>query len=54
MESLHIQCLWQGGGVALIQTQYYRSPQPRGCGGTRAMRPEQAKRNKRHKGVLTI
>ena len=43
MESLHIRCLWRGGGVALIRTKYYRSPQPRGCGGAQAMRPEQAK-----------
>ena len=54
MESLHIRCLQQGGRVALIRTQYYRSPQPRGCGSARAMRPEQVKRNKRHKGVLTV
>ena len=54
MESLHIRCLRRGGGAALIRTQYYRSPQPRGCGSTRAMRSEQAKRNKRRKGVLII
>ena len=54
MESLHIQCLQRGDGVALIRTQYQRSPQPRGCDGTQAMRPEQAKRNKRRKGILTI
>ena len=40
--------------MALIQTQYYRSPQPRGCGGTWAMRPEQAKQIIRSKGILTI
>ena len=45
MESLHIRCLWRGGRVALIQTQYYRSPQLRSCGGAQAMRPEQAKQN---------
>ena len=54
MESLHIRCLQRGGGAALIQTQYYRSPQPRGCGGAQAMRPEQAKRNKKRKGDLTV
>ena len=54
MESLHIRCLWRGGGVALIQTKYYRSPQPRGCGGARAMRPEQTKQIIRCKGVLTV
>ena len=43
MESLHIRCLRQGGEAALIQTQYYKSPQPRGCGGAWAMRLEQAK-----------
>ena len=47
MESQHIQCLQRGGGAALIQTQYSQSPQLRGCGGARAMRPEQAKRNKK-------
>ena len=53
-ESLHIRCLQRGSGVTLIRTQYYRSPQPRGCGGARAMRPEQGKRNKRCKGILTV
>ena len=54
MESLHIRCLWRGGGAALIQTQYYRSPRLRDCGSTQAMRPEQAKQNKRRKGILTV
>ena len=40
--------------MALIRTKYYRSPQLRGCGGARAMRPEQAKQIIRCKGVLTI
>ena len=43
MESQHIRCLRLGGGAALIQMQHYKSPQPRGCGSTWAMRPEQAK-----------
>ena len=30
------------------------SPQPRGCGGAWAMRPEQAKQIIRHKGILTV
>ena len=54
MESLHIRCLRRGGGAVLIRIQYYRSPQPRGCGSARAMRPEQAKQIIICKGVLTV
>ena len=46
-ESQHIRCRRRGDGAALIRTQYSQSPQLRGCGGTRAMRPEQAKQNKK-------
>ena len=54
MESRIIHCLQQGGGAALILTRYYKSPQPRGCGSARAIRPEQAKQQKRREHNLTF
>ena len=53
-ESQYIHCLQRGGGVALIQTQLLRSPLPKGCGGAQAIRPEQAKQQKRCEDYLTF
>ena len=45
MESLDIQCLWRGGGAALIQNNTNL------LNRAWAMRPEQAKQIIRHKGI---
>ena len=54
MESQYIYCLQRGGGAALIQTQLLGSPLPKGCGGARAIRPGQAKQQKRCEDYLTF
>ena len=54
MESQYIHCLQWGGGAALIRTQLLGSPLPKGRGGTRAIRPEQAKQQKRREDYLTF
>ena len=43
-----------GRRAALIQTQLLRSPLPKGRGSTRAIRPEQAKQQKRCEDYLTF
>ena len=54
MESQYIHCLQRGGGAALIQTQLLGSPLPKGRGGAQAIRPEQAKQQKRREDYLTF
>ena len=46
-KSQYIHCLQRGGRAGLIRTQLLGSPLPKGRGGTRAIRPEQAKQQKR-------
>ena len=53
-ESQYIHCLQRGGRAALIQTQLLGSPLPKGRGGARAIRPEQAKQQKRREDYLTF
>ena len=53
-ESQYIHCLQRGGGAALIRTQLLGSPLPKGRGGARAIRPEQAKQQKRREDYLTF
>ena len=53
-ESQYIHCLQRGGGAALIRTQLLGSSLPKGCGGAQAIRPEQAKQQKRREDYLSL